>query len=182
MPVNDFSNYPMAWKPEKDKLHHPIYLSLAEQLEQDILDGKLQENVKLPPQRELADFLDLNLSTITRAYKICEEKGLLNAVVGKGTFISPHINASTSVIDQNAHSHIEMGIVQPYHEDNKIICEVAKKILSYRLQNNILITVILWEILRKGRLPDNGFRIYILQLELKISLLQQEHRMLFLLY
>lgn len=31
-------------------------------------------------QRELADFLDLNLSTITRAFKICENKGLFSVI------------------------------------------------------------------------------------------------------
>ena len=72
MPVNSFENYPMSWRPQKDHLTKPYYKALANLLEQDILSGKLKENTKLPPQRELADFLDLNLSTITRAYKLCE--------------------------------------------------------------------------------------------------------------
>ena len=72
MPVNSFENYPMSWKPDKTKLERPYYLSIATMLEQDIINGSLPANTKLPPQRELADFLDLNLSTITRAYKICE--------------------------------------------------------------------------------------------------------------
>ena len=89
MPVNSFENYPMSWKPQKNDLKRPYYQSIANRLEQDILSGKLPENTKLPPQRELADFLDLNLSTITKAYKACELKGLLYAVTGKGTFVSP---------------------------------------------------------------------------------------------
>ena len=88
MPVNSFENYPMSWRPQKDHLTKPYYKALANLLEQDILSGKLKENTKLPPQRELADFLDLNLSTITRAYKLCELKGLLYAVTGRGTFIA----------------------------------------------------------------------------------------------
>lgn len=74
MPVNSFENFPMSWKPNKAKLKPPLYLSIAEALEQDILNGELTPNTKLPPQRELADFLDVNLSTITRAFKLCEAR------------------------------------------------------------------------------------------------------------
>ena len=54
MPVNSFENFPMSWKPNKAKLKPPLYLSIAEALEQDILNGELTPNTKLPPQRELA--------------------------------------------------------------------------------------------------------------------------------
>ncbi|GAB2535230.1 hypothetical protein GCM10026983_03380 [Gracilibacillus alcaliphilus] len=43
---------------------------------------------KLPPQRELADYLDLNLSTISKAFKECGLKGLLSSSVGSGTFVA----------------------------------------------------------------------------------------------
>ena len=72
MPVNSFDNYPMSWKPNTKDLTPPLYKSLAQLLENDIQNGTLNPGDKLPPQRELADFLDLNLSTITRAFKICE--------------------------------------------------------------------------------------------------------------
>ena len=53
MPFNSFLNYPMSWKPERSRLKRPIYLSLADQLEQDIAAGFLSPGTKLPPQREL---------------------------------------------------------------------------------------------------------------------------------
>jgi DNA-binding transcriptional regulator YhcF (GntR family) len=88
MPVNSFDNYPMSWKPDKKALKRPFYKSLASLLEQNITNGFLAPGTKLPPQRELADFLDLNFTTITRAYKICEVKGLIYAVTGSGTFVA----------------------------------------------------------------------------------------------
>jgi len=63
MPINSFENYPMSWKPSIDKTKKPIYQALAGQLQQDIVNGVLLPGTKLPPQRELADYLDLNLST-----------------------------------------------------------------------------------------------------------------------
>lgn len=88
MPVNSFDNYPMSWKPDMSDITGPKYIALAEQLERDIQSGKLKAGTKLPPQRELADFLDLNLSTISKVYKLCEQKGLLSASVGSGTYVS----------------------------------------------------------------------------------------------
>jgi DNA-binding transcriptional regulator YhcF (GntR family) len=87
MPINSFENYPMSWKPAIDKTRKPIYKTLAMQLQQDILNGVLLPGTRLPSQRELADFLDLNLSTISKAFKMCELKGMLSAAVGSGTFV-----------------------------------------------------------------------------------------------
>ena len=82
MPFNSFDDYPMSWRPGRAELYAPIYQSLADLLEQDIHSGALPAGTKLPPQRELADFLDLNPSTVTKAYKLCEVRGLVHAVVG----------------------------------------------------------------------------------------------------
>lgn len=149
MPVNSFENYPMSWKPEKSKLTRPYYLALASGLENDILTGKLPENTKLPPQRELADYLDLNLSTITRAYKLCELKGLLYAVTGRGTFVSPGISARNTFLDKNSTTGspamggpvemnrsiepgrpIELGIIKPFYECNQIVRTTAQRVLN----------------------------------------------------
>lgn len=60
MPFNSFENYPMSWRPRREELEKPYYLSLAGLLEREIAEGRLKAHTKLPPQRELADFLDLN--------------------------------------------------------------------------------------------------------------------------
>lgn len=131
MPINSFENYPMSWQPKKSDLEKPYYLSIAALLERDILDGKLSENTKLPPQRELADFLDLNLSTITRAYKLCELKGLLYAVTGKGTFVSSGISGQDTFLDRNHNHHmIEMGMIKPFYECNQSILNAAQIVLN----------------------------------------------------
>ena len=88
MPVNSFEYYPLTWRPDRNNLTRPVYLSLAQLLENDILNGVLRRDTKLPPQRELADFLDINFTTVTRAYTICRDKGLIYGVKGSGTFVS----------------------------------------------------------------------------------------------
>ncbi|WP_445505560.1 aminotransferase-like domain-containing protein [Niallia sp. 03091] len=114
MPINSFENYPMSWKPSIDKTEKPIYHALAGQLEQDILNGVLLPGTKLPPQRELADYLDLNVSTISKAFKVCELKGLLSATVGSGTFVSYDALSNAYLLEGIKPRHlIEMGATLP---------------------------------------------------------------------
>ena len=130
MPVNSFENYPMSWKPKREELAKPYYLSLADMLEREIAEGKLKAHTKLPPQRELADFLDLNLSTITRAYKVCELKGLLYAVTGSGTFVSSGVHSADTFIEKK-NRYIEMGMIKPVYETNGLVLEAAQSVLGH---------------------------------------------------
>ena len=89
MPVNSFDNYNMSWKPSLPASDAPVYLTVAAMLERDIISGQLPRGVRLPPQRELADWLDIDLTTVTRAYNVCKEKNLIYGITGRGTFVSP---------------------------------------------------------------------------------------------
>lgn len=144
MPINSFDNYPMSWKPNIKNINTPIYIALADLLEKDIKTGKLAAGTKLPPQRELADFLDINLSTITRAFKLCEQKGLISGSIGKGTFVSSDVAYNPVLIDDiYNYSLIEMGAIFPSTEPNKIVADCLKsmteepnfyKLFQYGLQ------------------------------------------------
>lgn len=132
MPFNSFLDYPMSWKPKRSQLKRPIYQSLAEQLEKDIAKGFLVPETKLPPQRELADFLDINFTTVTRAYRLCELKGLIYAVTGSGTFVSPNAAKSVTISTENlSHAVIDLGFVSSFESCNAMIPDtlvsVAKK-------------------------------------------------------
>lgn len=98
MPVNSFEHYPLTWKPDREKLKRPYYLHLAADLESKIRTGQILAGTQLPPQREIADYLDLNLSTITKAYDLCREKGLLTGITGKGTFVSRHFPGDSTLM------------------------------------------------------------------------------------
>ena len=119
MPVNSFDDYYLSWKPERKNLTSPLYLSLSGQLEHDIKSGLLQAGTKMPPQRELADYLDVSLNTITRVYSLCEKKGLLYAITGRGTFVSEVPTVNRSVVNErnNAESFYSLDIAAPLCED-----------------------------------------------------------------
>ena len=131
MPVNSFDNYPMSWKPSLTGKKPPLYKALVNLLEEDINQGVLKPGDMLPPQRELADYLDVNLSTISRAFKLCEQKGLISGKIGKGTYISSdvHVN-STLIAPSKTRGIIEMGAAYPVYNQNDHVIKFMKNILN----------------------------------------------------
>lgn len=131
MPINSFENYPMSWKPDVSKVSGTKYIALAKLLENDIKSGKLKAGTKLPPQRELADFLDLNLSTISKAYKLCAQKGLLSASVGNGTYVSSDAAAEPVLLCGREDSHlIEMGAIVPFVTSNLKVKQYTENLMK----------------------------------------------------
>ena len=59
----------------------PKYKAIADAIERDIFSGRLQPGTQLPPHRELADALAINVSTVTRAYGEARSRGLLSGTV-----------------------------------------------------------------------------------------------------
>ncbi|MBR6403380.1 MAG: PLP-dependent aminotransferase family protein [Eubacterium sp.] len=132
MPVNSFENFPMSWKPVLDKNSEtPLYIALADTLKADILEGRLTPGTKLPPQRELADYLDIHLSTITRAFKLCEQRGLLCSVVGRGTFVASDAAAQGMLtIHESSEKTIEMGAILPNPDIEEIVTDYLKEMIT----------------------------------------------------
>ncbi|MCE5286349.1 MAG: PLP-dependent aminotransferase family protein [Pelosinus sp.] len=129
MPVNSFEDYPMSWKPDFSKIKGPLYKAIAAKLEADIKNGLLTPGTKLPPQRELADFLDINLSTITRAFKLCEQKGVICATVGNGTFVASDAAANPYLLpEEDVSGIIEMGPLFPATTTDEIVAQLKKMI------------------------------------------------------
>ena len=66
----------------------PLYKQLAEAVRSLVDQGVLQAGERLPATRELAGQLGLNRTTVSAAYAVLEECGLLEGQVGRGSFIA----------------------------------------------------------------------------------------------
>ncbi|HVU05110.1 MAG TPA: PLP-dependent aminotransferase family protein [Polyangiaceae bacterium] len=64
-----------------------MYKSIAAALAEDVRGGRLSPGTRLPTHRELADRLGVTVGTVTRAYAEAEAQGLVDATVGRGTFV-----------------------------------------------------------------------------------------------
>lgn len=76
-----------SWIPQTLAEGQAAYLAIADAIENDIRDGRLLPDAQLPPQRQLAQEIGLNFTTISRAYSEAQRRGLLEARVGQGTFV-----------------------------------------------------------------------------------------------
>jgi hypothetical protein len=65
----------------------PLYERLLDALRGRHRLGRLGAGARLPPQRDLAHRLGLGLGTVTRAYVEAEKAGLVQAHVGRGSFV-----------------------------------------------------------------------------------------------
>lgn len=78
----------MDWLPTLGEWHGPLFQRIVDALAADIASGRLVRGQRLPTHRALANALGIDLTTVTRAYGEARRRGLLDAQVGQGTFVS----------------------------------------------------------------------------------------------
>lgn len=66
----------------------PIYRQVADEIKGLIARGELHEGMALPPVRQVADDLGVNLNTIAAAYRELQKEGLLSVRHGSGAVVS----------------------------------------------------------------------------------------------
>lgn len=81
----------------------PLYLQIKDQIKERIFKGELPAGFMLPPERKLADKLDVNRSTILNAYRELKAEGLVESRVGKGTLVMPYEDSHVSSLIQPKH-------------------------------------------------------------------------------
>ena len=90
----------------------PLYLAVADAIGQAIGRRELSAGDRLPPQRQLAIALQVDLTTITRAYAEARRRGLLDAQVGRGTFVRD-AGEPTAAPEPNAPALLDMSMNCP---------------------------------------------------------------------
>ncbi len=87
----------------------PIFEQIKEQILNKITIGELKPGDKLPPIRQLASDLNLNVNTIKRAFNELEKANVIYSVQGSGVFISEKAIANRIILD-NAKKEFEASV------------------------------------------------------------------------
>jgi GntR family transcriptional regulator len=74
----------------------PIYQQVADGIKELIARGKLAEGAALPPVRQLAADLGVNLNTIATAYRELQKDGLITIRHGSGCVVASRTAAERS--------------------------------------------------------------------------------------
>ncbi|MCQ2911688.1 MAG: GntR family transcriptional regulator [Clostridia bacterium] len=72
----------------------PLYMKIYQSFKNQILNGILEPNEKLPSVRELAVSFMANPNTVQRALSELEREGFIYSVVGKGNYVSEKLNSA----------------------------------------------------------------------------------------
>lgn len=76
-----------------------LYRAIADAIAMDIASGALTPGMRLPPHRKLAEALGVDLTTVTRAYADARARGLVEAVVGRGTYVADAVNPQRTKVE-----------------------------------------------------------------------------------
>ncbi|WP_323141666.1 aminotransferase-like domain-containing protein [Massilia phyllosphaerae] len=87
------------WLPRLAVQGGPRFLQIADALQAAVADGSLKPGDRLPPQRRLAAQLDVDLTTVTRAYDEARRRRLLEGRGARGTYVAAPKVELTAVLD-----------------------------------------------------------------------------------
>lgn len=66
----------------------PLYEQVAASVRADIIGGRLAPGDRLPPAREVAETLEINLHTVLHAYQQLRDEGLVDLRRGRGAIVA----------------------------------------------------------------------------------------------
>lgn len=107
------------------KSNKGIFLQIADNLCNQILEGKLEPEARVPSVRELAAELEVNRNTVMRTYSYLQEQQIFNNKRGVGFFVSP--TAIALILEKEKKEFLENEL--PY---------IVQKIKLLKLDNNDL--------------------------------------------
>jgi DNA-binding transcriptional MocR family regulator len=87
------------WVPRLAGNKGPRFLQIADALQAAVVDGSLKPGDRLPTQRQLAARLEVDLTTVTRAYEEARRRNLLEGRGARGTYVAASKVELTSVLD-----------------------------------------------------------------------------------
>ena len=87
-----------------------LYEQIVRQIEESIQKGELSPGSQLPPERDLAKQFGVSRTAVREAIKALQEKGLVDAFPGRGTFVTTGTpNAMRRSLDRLVNSGEEEG-------------------------------------------------------------------------
>ncbi|MGE4014680.1 MAG: aminotransferase class I/II-fold pyridoxal phosphate-dependent enzyme, partial [Alphaproteobacteria bacterium] len=106
------------WLPKIDGRSGPKYQAIADSILDAIRAGDLGPGDRLPPQRELAWKLGVTVGTVTRAYLVGEQQGVLSGEVGRGTYVRRKPTPiSNELLPRNLDNTLRLTVNASYSSD-----------------------------------------------------------------
>ncbi len=98
------------WQPHLQTEAGKKYLGIVRALETDIYAGRIKPGDRLPSQRAIAEALQVDLTTVTRAFNEAKCRGLVEGNKGSGTYIRDSVQQQLSA---DKHSMLDLSMNNP---------------------------------------------------------------------
>ncbi|MCA1288605.1 GntR family transcriptional regulator, partial [Salipiger bermudensis] len=98
------------WTPDTLDSGKPRYQAIADAIAGDIRSGKLEDGMRLPPQRRLAAALGIDFTTVSRAYAEAQARGHVESHVGRGTFVKGRVVTDRPDPSRSAEADLSMNM------------------------------------------------------------------------
>jgi DNA-binding transcriptional MocR family regulator len=118
-----------SWAPVLQGREGPKYLAIADAIAADVAAGRLAPGDRLPPQRDLAARLALDFTTVARGYVEAGKRGLVESVVGRGTFIRRHASVRGDAGPQRSRADFTMNM-PPEPDDPELLARMREGFAS----------------------------------------------------
>src|SRR3977135_3983187 len=134
------------WVPALASLPGPRVSAYVVALEAELASGGVKPGMRLLPQRDMAQRLELSVGTISKAYAEAEQRGLISGEVGRGTFVQRRRPEPRGLGSSEATINLALN-VPPYTGEDDVISSVLAEIVADGEMSNLL-----------GYLPHQGLR------------------------
>ncbi len=118
-----------TWTPTLQGREGPRYLVIADAIAADVASGRLAPGDRLPPQRDLAGRLSLDFTTVARGYVEAGKRGLVESVVGRGTFVRRNAMVEGGAGPRRSRADFTMNM-PPEPEDPDLIARMRQGFAS----------------------------------------------------
>jgi len=96
----------------------PIFLQIAERIENDIIDGTLSEEAQVPSTNQFASFYRINPATAAKGVNLLVDQGILYKKRGLGMYVAS--GARSKLLEKRREQFFEQYIVTMLQEAEKL--------------------------------------------------------------
>ena len=98
--------------------NRPIFVQIAERIENDIIAGELAEETQVPSTNQFASFYQINPATVAKGVNLLVDQGMLYKKRGLGMYVAP--GARAKLLEKRHAQFFEQYVVPMLQEAEKL--------------------------------------------------------------
>ena len=98
--------------------NRPIFVQIAERIENDIIAGELAEETQVPSTNQFASFYQINPATAAKGVNLLVDQGILYKKRGLGMYVAP--GAREKLLEKRREQFFEQYVAPMLQEAEKL--------------------------------------------------------------